>query len=127
MGFCFTVAKYIQHKIKSIEIMWQKQRGQLFQVTKIFADITPVLYQLSDLQKVPLKRKFYREELIKSPPPKSSDYFFVEKILKERKVKGKKQYLVKFLYYPHKFNQWLPEENVISNHNSKKLHKIIIK
>ena len=34
------------------------------------------------------------------------------KILKERKIKGKKEYFVKYLYYPKKFCQWVPEENL---------------
>lgn len=82
-------------------------------MTKVFSDINPIQYELSDLQKTKLKRRFYREELTKSPPPTKSDYFFVEKILKERQIKGKKEYFVKYLYYPMKFCQWVPEHNLV--------------
>jgi len=68
--------------------------------------VKPVLYELVDLQKAPVKGKFYEQELIKSPPPKEADYFFIEKILKTRTVKRKKEYFVKFLYYPNKFNRF---------------------
>jgi len=81
------------------------------------AEVNPVLYELVDLQKAPVRGKFYRQQLTKSPPPSESDYFFVEKILKSRKVKGKKQFLVKYLYYPNKFNQWLPAEDLVKNQN----------
>lgn len=84
-------------------------------MSNILADINPPLYELVDLQKTKVRGKFYREELTKSPPPKPSDYFFVEKILKTRKIKGQKQFLVKFLYYPSKFNKWITEENLIRN------------
>lgn len=86
----------------------------MFQVKKIYSDIKPNLFQLVDLQKANIPGRFYREELTKSPAPKEEDYFFVEKILKHKKVRKKDLYLVKFLYYPAKFNQWLPKENLIS-------------
>ena len=57
-------------------------------------------YELIELLKAPLKLRFYEKELTKSPAPKPDNYFNVEKILKERKIKGKKEYFVKYLYYP---------------------------
>jgi len=56
---------------------------------------------------------FYREQLVKSEKPDYKRNFFeVESILGSKKVKGKKYYLVKFLYYPSKFNQYIAEENL---------------
>ena len=55
---------------------------------------------------------FYKEELTKSPPPKESDYFFVEKILGQKKIQGIEHYLVKYLYYPNKFNQYVKKDNI---------------
>jgi len=74
-----------------------------------------VLYELVDLQKTPVAGKFYYKQLLKSPPPAETEYFFIEKILKSRKVKGKTQYLVKYLYYPQKFNKWIPAENLVTS------------
>ena len=54
---------------------------------------------------------YYRAQLTKTEAPKSSDYFFVEKILGKKKIKGEVNYLVKYLYYPNKFNQYVPETN----------------
>ena len=58
---------------------------------------------------------FYAEQLTKAPTPNyKEDVFFVEKVLGQKKVKGKIFYLVKFLYYPLKFNQYIPAENLIT-------------
>jgi AAA+ superfamily predicted ATPase len=55
---------------------------------------------------------FYRQQLVKSPAPNNdSDFFFVEKILRKKTIKKKVFYFVKYLYYPDKFNQWIPKEN----------------
>jgi AAA+ superfamily predicted ATPase len=70
------------------------------------------LYLLKDLLKDPVPGFFYREQLVKSPAPnEDSDFFFVEKVLKKKRMNKKIYYLVKYLYYPDKFNQWIPEEN----------------
>ena len=55
---------------------------------------------------------YYREQLTPAPAPSAKDYFFVEKILSEKTVKGHKYFLVKFLYYPSKFNEYVPSENL---------------
>jgi len=74
-------------------------------VSKVHSDAYPPLFELVDLQKSPVKGKFYAQELTKSLPPREVDYFFIERVLKTRKIKGKKEYFVKFLYYPNKFNR----------------------
>lgn len=58
-----------------------------------------------------VKGYFYEEQLLKSPIPKPNDLFEVEKVLNTKTVRGKKYFLVKYLYYPNKFNQYIPEEN----------------
>ena len=56
---------------------------------------------------------FYKEQLTKAPKPDyQKDFFFVEKVLGEKFVRKKKFYLVKFLYYPSKFNEYIPAENL---------------
>ena len=82
-------------------------------MSKVISDIYPPLYELVDLFKTQIPGRFYQEQLTKSPPPKEVDYFFIEKVLKTRTVKGKKEYFVKYLYYPNKFNRWIPAKNVV--------------
>ena len=56
---------------------------------------------------------FYEKQLLRAPVPDyKKDFFFVEKILDSKTVKQKKYVLVKFLYYPSKFNQYVPVENI---------------
>ena len=82
------------------------------------AERRPVMYKLQDLLKEKVLGQFYREQLTKSPPPKASDYFFVEKILGQKKIKGVDHYLVKYLYYPNKFNQYIPKTNLKPKKNT---------
>jgi len=69
-------------------------------VKKIISSVNPPLFELIDLKEDPVPGKFYQQQLTKSPPPKTEMYFFIESILKTRKVRGKKEYYVKYLYYP---------------------------
>ena len=71
------------------------------------------MYTLIDLMKDKVPGHFYRQQLTKAPAPNyKKDFFFVEKILSEKTMKGQKYYLVKYLYYPSKFNQFVPEKNL---------------
>jgi hypothetical protein len=94
------------------------QRGQIFQIEKIDNNVEPKLYFLRDLMKDPVAGRFYLEQLVKSPKPDyQTDFFAVEKILKTKKYRGKTYYLVKYLYYPDKFNQYIPQENLTTGTN----------
>ena len=66
------------------------------------------MYKVVDLLKDPVEAFYYRQQLTKSDAPKDSDYFFVEKILGKKKIKGVVHYLIKYLYYPNKFNSYVP-------------------
>ena len=84
----------------------------MFKISEIRAEITPIMFKLVDLMNDPVEGQFYRQQLTKSPPPKASDYFFVEKILGKKKIKGVEHFLVKYLFYPNKFNQYVPSANL---------------
>ena len=83
-------------------------------MSQILAEISPVMFKVVDLMKDEVERFFYRAELTKSDPPKNDGYFFVEKILGEKKINGVVHYLVKYLYYPSKFNQYVPKQNFLT-------------
>jgi AAA+ superfamily predicted ATPase len=56
---------------------------------------------------------YYEKQLTRAPTPNfKHDFFSVEKVLGQKTVKNKKYFLVKFLFYPSKFNQYIPEENL---------------
>lgn len=79
----------------------------------MLSEINPVLFTLVDLLNDKVPGHFYREQLTKSAPPSEHEYFLIEKVLGRKKIKGKEHLLVKYLYYPNKFNRYVPEENII--------------
>jgi len=75
----------------------------LYTISSVRSNVLPPLYKLKDLLKDDVPGFFYKEELIKSKPlDYNTNYFFVEKILKWKKVKGEKLCLVKYLFYGKK-------------------------
>jgi hypothetical protein len=88
------------------------KRGQIFQIKKVLAETRPFLFQLCDLMKDDLPGFFYAEQLTKASYSMGDHLFEVEEVLKTKVVKKKKWLLCKFMFYPAKFNQWIPEENI---------------
>ena len=56
---------------------------------------------------------FYQENLQKVS--KNDDILYVETILKERVVRGKKEAYIKWLGYPDKYNSWEPVSNFVKS------------
>ena len=57
-----------------------------------------------------IKGSFYGEELQVVDKPET---FTVEAVLRTRRVRGKKQFLVKWDGYPDTFNSWVDESDMI--------------
>ena len=70
---------------------------------------TPVTYALKDLDGEEIEGGFYVEELQKVQAPET---FKIEKILDQKKVGRTIHYLIKWLGYPDKFNQWVSEKDI---------------
>jgi hypothetical protein len=73
----------------------------------------PEIYCLRDLLDDKVHGTYYKEQLHKTDPPAETAFFKVEKVLHSRRRGGKKQYYVKYLHYPNKFNSWIEEENLV--------------
>jgi hypothetical protein len=73
---------------------------------------TPLLYEVKDFNDKPINGTFYEQELQKTAV---GDIRLIESVIKKRTVKGQKQILVKWLGISDKFNQWLPEENIVAD------------
>jgi len=88
------------------------QRGQIYQVSKIDSSIVPPLFYLKDLQGDAKTGRYYEKQLFKAPDPTDKNFSFeVEEELATKKVNGVKYTFCKFLYYPNKFNMWIPKAN----------------
>jgi len=82
-------------------------------VSAVNASVNPPLFSLIDLLKDPVNGFYYREQLTVAPEPDyKKDFFAIEKVIKTVKRHKKNFFLVKYLYYPSKFNQFIPAENL---------------
>ena len=82
---------------------------EVFKISKVIRG-DPNVYEIEDHEGESIIGKFYKEEL--SGVNKREDVYRVEKILKRKKVKGKKMALVKWLGYDSKHNSWIPESDI---------------
>ena len=79
---------------------------ELFRVARAYRREGLPVYTLRDWDNDPVKGVFYEQEMTRGVEPADGVYK-IEKILKTRTVKGKKQAFVKFLGWHNKFNSWI--------------------
>ena len=83
---------------------WTKE---VFTIYAVYPTL-PITFGVKDYKGEKVKGKFYAEELQKVYK-KDIDVFEVEKVLKTRKRRGKKQYFVRWLGYSAKHDSWVDE------------------
>lgn len=71
-------------------------------------------YTLKDYHNEIIEGNFMENQLTSIKKENKDTTYSVEKILKTRTKKGKKEYLIKWLNYSDKFNSWEPAENIIN-------------
>ena len=103
---------YADFPAKVFDKSFDVQRGQLYIVDRILSGEKPEIYYLKDLWGDPVPGTFYRPQLHKTQAPEKGQFFKIEKVLQSKRVAGKKLYLVKYQFYPDKFNSWIEEENL---------------
>jgi transposase InsO family protein len=81
---------------------------EVFRVSSILPT-TPVTYTIQDWGGENILGSFYEQELQKIKEPQE---FKVEKVLRKKTEGGIRMVLVKWLGYPDKFNQWIPEDEI---------------
>jgi len=99
---------------KSYTPNWSEE---VFKITSVDNNDTPVMYQLEDLLGELIKGKFYEPELQKT---KLKDYAIIEKIIRKRVVKnelGKPalQFYVKYRGYDKRFNEWIDKQQLVGS------------
>jgi Integrase core domain/Chromo (CHRromatin Organisation MOdifier) domain len=75
---------------------------QIYTVNEVLPT-KPMQYKLHDEHNVLIKGSFYSAELQKVIPP---ERYAIERVIRKRKVRGRKQYFVKWLGYDDEFNSW---------------------
>jgi len=108
----FKVGDYV--RISRVKMAFEKGYSanwseEVFKIIGVDNSENPVMYQLEDLLGEKVEGKFYGEELQKTD---LKDYAIVEKVLQEKKGKGKRMFLVKYRGYDNKFNEWISEEQL---------------
>ena len=81
---------------------------QTFEVHKHLPGSKRPYYQLKDSEGNISQKRYYPNEVQEINPQS----YRVEKILKQRKYKGVKQFFVKWLNYPETSNSWIPASNI---------------
>ena len=84
---------------------------ELFRIARAFRRDGLPVYTIKDYSGDSIKGVFYEQELTAAGEPRDG-VFKIDKILKSRTLKGKKQSLVKFLGWPNKFNEWIDSSSI---------------
>ena len=86
---------------------------EVWRVAEVMDNLPQPRYTVEDMRGEKLRRVTLNEnELVAYTPPANNAYR-VEKILRERRRKGKKEFLVRWLHYGPEFDSWEPEENLV--------------
>jgi len=83
---------------------------EIFTISEIL-NTSPITYTIKDLSDEAIDGSFYEQELQKVDKP---TIFEVETVLANKIIRGRKYVLVKWLGYPEKFNQWIPQSYLSS-------------
>jgi len=81
----------------------------IYTVEKSIKEAKP-LYHLKDYSGKRVKQRFYKEELQQV----KENLHRIEKIIKSKGSKEKKQHFVKWLNYPETFNSWVLDKDIIA-------------
>lgn len=82
---------------------------ELFTVDKVLYRTNPITYKVIDDAEDVLRGTFYKEELQRVT---EKEVYRIANILKKRRVKGVKQYLIQWLGYPRSFDSWVRAKDV---------------
>jgi hypothetical protein len=85
--------------------------GEIFKIVARHVRQGIPIYKITDLSDEKLEGTFYQSELQKVTTPED-ELFIVEEVLDRRRHNGQSQVLVKWKYFPKKFNKWVDENKL---------------
>ena len=102
----FVRVTYLTHVFtRDVDEKWS---GEVFKVVKRFRREGIPLYKLQDFFDEAIKGTFYAQELQKVAI-NEEQMWKIEKVLKTRKRRGKKEYFVRWKHWPKKFDSWVKD------------------
>ena len=88
---------------------WSEEIFQIYEVNK---GTQPITYKLQDLAGEVIEGAFYKEQLQKT----DQQIYRIDRVYRKRvKKDGTKEFYVKWSGYQNKFNQWIPEEDILQS------------
>ena len=88
----------------------QRWTEEIFTISKRYLTVPPV-YSVRDYRGIEIDGRFYEPQLQKVV---KKDEYIIEEILGERRVKGRKEVLVKWLGYDKTYNSYIPKDHIKS-------------
>lgn len=82
---------------------------EIYTIDKVNSQTNPITYKLTDYMNEPIIGNFYKEEIQKVG---DKQVYRIEKIIRERRTVGGKEYLVKWFGYNSSFNSWISAKNI---------------
>ena len=100
---------YVKHPFR--RAYQQQYTTEVFKIkSRVFQQGIP-LYKIVDLKNDPIQG-YVKEQEMNSVDKNEESLWYIEKILKKRKVKGKNQYLVRWEGFPKSFDSWVDANEV---------------
>ena len=90
---------------------WGNWTEELFIVRSVEERRPYIVYKLEDWKREPIEGAFYEHEL-QLVSKDLEGFWKVEKVVKTRKVRGKKEHWVKWEGYPESMNSWVSDEDI---------------
>ena len=109
VGDSVRISKYKRIFQKGYTPTWTEE---IFIITNQIPRDPPV-YKIRDLNNEQIQGIFYEPELQKVT---NTGIYIVNRIIKSRIIKGRKQYFVSWQGYPSSFNSWVEEEDIDRNY-----------
>jgi len=88
----------------------QNFNTEILRIAKVIEKLPRPLYELEDLNEMPLHGQFYKEEMTSVRVSRRTIYK-IYKILDKRVIRGILEYLVRLRGYSKDFDSWIPESN----------------